>query len=409
VRRYRSLEWLRGFGVMLMVFMHGALYHYGSLQDIDLAHPPLIVTLIGFLLMWGGLFAVLSGASHAIRAVERLDQRTPAATLLRWEWHSGAGYIVLGVAYFVFVGPTLIDLAAGTRDHSVVVGLVRSGSVQAPSVARVVYMNTLFMVGFSTLLAAPLFAWMARRSDPRSARFQIGIAAAAALALGTSWLRIPLYPLFEQALTEGRHGFVLATFWLVGKNDPIWPSLGLLLCGTLLGLVMVSPPQRGRLRLPVGLGLLLLAAGIAGWVFGPSSMLRRSIDSTWFSIMLVQAGVILLGVTGFHWRLDATGVAARSAGPLARMFTRFSRASLSVLFGETVLAECAGRVLDGVLPGWNLSLTAAVLFGVASAALWTLVLARWERSNYRGSLEQGWVRAMAALGRPSTRLAASGG
>lgn len=339
--RLRSLEQLRGFAVMLMVCLHGALYHYGGLQEIDLTRPPVIVTLIGFLLMWGGLFAVLSGASHVVRAVERLDQGVALPTVRRWEWISGGGYVVLGVAYFTLVGPALLDLADDTRDSSLLVGWIEHGVVQAPSSARWLYRNTLFMIGFSTLLVAPVFAWLAQRLDPRCARFRWAIAVLAFLALATSWLRIPLYPLYEQAAAEGRTGFMLLTFWLVNKNDPMWPSLGLTLSGTLLGLTMVARAGPGRLRLPVGLGVLLLASGIAGWVFGPASMFRRS--------------------------------------------------------------------LDALAGGWSQSMTAAVLFGIASTGAWALILARWERSNYRGSIEQGWVRTMAALGRPSTRLDSAAG
>ena len=407
--RLRSLDRVRGFGVMLMVFLHGALYHYGGLQQLDLSHPPLIVTLIGFLLMWGGLFAVLSGAAHAIRAVERLEQGVAVQTVRRWEWLSGGGYVVLGIAYFVLVGPSLIDPAAGTRDSSLLVGLIQHGHLEAPSLARWLYMNTLFMIGFSTLLVAPVFAWLAQRLDPRSPRFGLAIAALAFLALVTSWLRIPLYPLYEQAAADGRTGFLLLTFWLINKNDPMWPSLGLTLSGTLLGVMTLAPAQPGRLHLAIWLGVLLLATGIAGWVLGPASMLRRSIDMTWLSITLVQAGFILLGVAGFHHRLDGVSRTTTPDGPIARTLRRFSQVSLSVLFGETVLAEGVARGVDTLAPGWNQSLTAAVLFGIGSAGAWALILRRWERANYCWSIERGWIRAMAALGRPSTRLDCAAG
>lgn len=402
--RVRSYEWLRGFGVMLMVALHGALYHYGGLQQLDLSHPPLMVTLIGFLLMWGGLFAVLSGATHAMRAVERLDQGITVQTVRRWEWISGGAYLVLGIAYFILVGPTLVDLSAGTREPSLLVGLIESGVLRAPSPARWLYMNTLFMIAFSTLVVAPVLAWLAQRLDPRSLQLRQAIAALAFLALATSWLRIPLYPLYEQAAAEGRTGFMLLCFWLVNKNDPLWPSLGLTLCGTLLGLTAVAPAGQHGLRLPVGLGVLLLASGIAGWVLGPASMLRRSIDLTWLSITLAQAGFMLLGVAGLQHGLDRDRRPKPASGPVARTLRRFSQASLSVLFAETVVGQVASSGLDAVVPGWNQTLTAAVLFGLGSALLWAVVLARWERSGYRGSLEQAWIHAMHALGRPSTRL-----
>jgi hypothetical protein len=396
---------MRGCGVLLMVLLHSALYHYGGLERVDLSNPPLVVTLIGFLLMWGGLFAVLSGASHAIRAIERFDQGIPVGIVRRWELFSGAGFIILGIAYFMLFGPSLIDLAIGSRENSVLVELIREGRISAPSPARSLYMNTLFMVGFSTLLVAPLFAWLAQHNDPRSVRFSICIAIAAFIALSSSWLRVPLYPMYEQALAEGRYGFLMLTFWLVNKSEPMWPSLGLALSGSLLGLIIMSPSRAGRMQLPTCLGILLVFAGVTGWVLGPDTMLRRSIDWTWYAITLTQAGVMLLVVLWVHRQLDTARKTDGRENPMTRILIRFSRVSLSVLFGETVLAEAAGRGLGIIAPGWNQSLGAAVLFGVANVGVWMAILVLWEKSNYRGSVESAWVWVMSMLGRPSTKLA----
>ena len=404
MRRLRSLESLRGLGVMLMVFLHAALYQFGGIMEVDLSNPPLVATLIGFALMWGGLFALLSGATHAIRSVERLQNGVPLKTVRRWELLGGVGYVVLGIVYFAPLGPTLIDVAAGTHDASPVISLIGDGTFRLPSASRLFYMNTLFMVGFGTLLASPLFAWLARHGDPRSLRVFAGVAAAASTVLALSWLRIPLYPVFEQAMRDGELRLVFATFWLVNKHDPLLPSLGLTLLGTLTGLVIVSEQPRHRRRLALGLGAALLVAGIVGWISGPSTMLRRTIDETWYSIALAQAGCMLIGVVLVHCWLDTDARSAATPGLVQRVFHRFSHASLSVLFAETVLAECAGKGLTAVAPGWNRTLTAAVLFGIAMTVLWALALVAWERRGYPWSIERGWVRSMRALGRPSTGL-----
>ncbi len=406
-RRWRSIDAVRGFGLMAMIVLHGALYHYGALDRIDFDRPPPVVVLIGFLLMWGGLFAVLSGAAHATRALEHRARGVALGTWCRWEVLGSAGYLLLGAVYFALVGPGLLNLADGSQDSSVVVGFLRTGQWQAPSAARWLYMNTLYMIGFATLFATPLVAALIATCGPRGPGLQRAAAVVALAALASSALRIPLYPLYERAAAEGRTLWLRAGFWIVNKNDPIWPSLGLLLGGTALGFAMNEPPRRGRLRGPAALGGLLVAAGVAGWALGPPSMLRRSIDLTWLSIMLLQAGTILLGLCGLHRVLDGpsggTGATARP-GAFGRVLERFGRMSLSVLFGETVLAELAARGLALVRPDWNSTIPAVLLFGFANAAVWAWLLARWERAGYGFSLERGWVRVMSALGRPSTRL-----
>jgi len=327
---------------------------------------------------------------------------------MKWELQSGAGFVALGALYFVLLGPTLVDLSAGTREYSILVSLIRTGAAEMPTLGRMLYMNTLFMVGFCTLLVAPLFAWFAVRFDPQSPTFLAGIAIAAAAILALSWLRIPLYPLFEEAMRGEASWLLLALFWLVNKHDPMLPSLGLALLGTTAGLIMTLEHAKTWRALAVGLGAILVVAGIAGWAFGPQTMLRRSIDWTWYSITLVQAGVMLAGVLLIHVRLDAGHARPAPPGVVERVFLRFSQASLSVLFAETVLAECAGRVLGWVAPGWNRTLMPTIAFAAAMTVVWSLALAAWSRQGFRWSLERAWVRGMTALGRPSTKLAMLG-
>ena len=405
MRRYRSLELLRGFGVLLMVFLHAAVYQYAGLFGLDFAHPPLIVTIIGFLLMWSGLFAMLSGATHVIRMSERLERGIATRTVLRWELMSAAGFLSLGLLYFTLVGPSILDFTESARENSLAVGFIRDGTLEFPGLSRWIYMNTLFMIGFSALVAGPIFLWLIRDRDPRSIRVRRVVALAALLAFAASWLRIPLFPIFEQAQSDGNYPFVIGTFWLLNKHDPLLPALGFTLCGTLFGLALLGPPRPRRMALPLTLGVLLLAAGVSASFFAPDTMLQRSIDWTWYALMLAQGGVILIGLAAAHCWLDRSDDGHVSDGRAARILTRFSRASLTVLFGETVLAESASRLISAIAPGWNLSLSAAIVFGMASATAWALMLRIWERADYRYSVEWGWVRILGRLGRPSTKLA----
>jgi hypothetical protein len=405
MKRHRSLELVRGAGVALMVFLHGAVYHYGGIFELDFQNPPLIVTIFGFLLMWAGLFAVLSGATHVIRISERIQEGVPIHLLRRWELMSAAGLLLLGLLYFTLVGPSVLDFESRTRVNSLAVGLIRDGSFSAPALPRWIYMNTLFMVGFCTLFAGPLFLWLARHKDPHSKQVKLILASAAVIVFAISWLRIPLYTLFEEALAQGNYAFVLATFWLLNKHDPLLPALGFALCGTLFGLVVFTEASKRQMALPLLLGCLLLLSSAVASFYAPDTMLDRNIDWTWYTIMLAQGGVILMGLVAVHRWLDRPSGGSRRENLLARTLTRFSRASLTVLFGETLLAEAASSVLSVIVPVWNVSLAAAIVFGAASVAAWALILRAWEQAGFRGSIEWLWVRTMTKLHRPSTKLA----
>ncbi len=59
-----GLDVLRGIGIFTVIFLHSAFYYYDDIFQLDFNEPPLIITLIGLLLMFAGLFAMISGLVH---------------------------------------------------------------------------------------------------------------------------------------------------------------------------------------------------------------------------------------------------------------------------------------------------------------------------------------------------------
>lgn len=63
-KNWEGLDVLRGIGIFVLLVMHSAFYYFDGLYDLDLNNPPLIVTLIGLMLMFAGVFAMISGLVH---------------------------------------------------------------------------------------------------------------------------------------------------------------------------------------------------------------------------------------------------------------------------------------------------------------------------------------------------------
>ena len=78
-----GIDFLRGLGIFCLVIMHTAFYYFSGLWDLDLESPPLIITVIGFLLMFAGLFGMISGLVHGI-SIFRLhhDRKWPLRKIL---------------------------------------------------------------------------------------------------------------------------------------------------------------------------------------------------------------------------------------------------------------------------------------------------------------------------------------
>jgi amino acid transporter len=148
-----------------------------------------------------------------------------------------------------------------------------------------------------------------------------------------------------------------------------------------------------------------LVVGVASYLNLPDTMLQRDIDPMWFTIMVAQVGLFLLLTVGFVRFFDRAGVEKRAVRARRVSFVRrYGVAGLSVFLLETPVRELLAKALTAVAPGWNDTMGGALLFGASLVVMWGFVLLVWERSGYAYSVERLMVRAMARLGKRSTKL-----
>ncbi len=398
-----GLDVLRGIGIFGVVGLHSAFYYYDGLFTLDLANPPPVVTVIGLLLMFAGLFAVISGLVHTLQWENRREANRPPAEILRHQLTAGLFLLAVAYLYFLFTGPGLSDFTRQTFDNSVLVDLIRHSARSGISRDRLLYVDSLVMLGLNALLGA-LVAWAVSRrvrSPLRLAGVYLGLGLAFFLV---SLVRIPLYDRYLAALAAGRWPEVLALNWLVNKNNPIFPYLAFGIMGMWLGALIRHGDPRRLLRRVLPVALPLLTAGIAAYVILPDTMLERSIDGKWYAIMLAQLGLFTLITAGFvHW-YDVRGDGRGPVG-LSRFFARFGVAGLTVFFWESVVSAAVYRVIRLIYPGVAFSINQSLLYGFALALLWGVGLIAWEKRRYRYGLEYAYAQA---VGR-STKGARLGG
>ncbi len=128
VKPYQGLDFLRGLGIFILLILHSAFYYYSGLWDLDLENPPLIITVIGFLLMFAGLFAIISGAVHGISMHRLVSQPGWSLHRIAGKKISSAVFIlIVAYLYFIFTGPGLSDFANRRMNNSILVELIRNG------------------------------------------------------------------------------------------------------------------------------------------------------------------------------------------------------------------------------------------------------------------------------------------
>lgn len=383
-----GLDVLRGIGIFFVIALHSAFYYFGGLFQLDLNDPPAVVTVIGLLLMFAGLFAMISGLVHNLQFEHRVEVYKDPLKSMKHQVKAGLFVLVLAYLYFIFTGPGLAQFETASFDNSILVEFIQNGRFVGLSQERLLYVDSLVMLGTNAVLCGLIACGFHRLFPDRGKRKNAYFVLAIGLLL-LSLLRIPLYEVYLDAVAEQNLGVVLGLNFFVNKNNPILPFLAFGVYGMWMSLV-----PRGRTILPISAGLFLL--GVALYIFLPDTMLERSIDMKWYSIMLAQLGLFSL-LTLLCIRLYKSKRLSRKAGKarisgLGFFFYRFGVAGLTVFFVESVVSGIVYRLLLLIWPGLSFSIGQSLLYGITMAILWGIFLIFWEKSHYRYGIEYWYAR-----------------
>lgn len=379
---YKSLDFLRGLGVLFVLVLHTAFYFYHDIYDVDLDNPSLIITLIGFLLMFAGLFAMVSGISYTIQF---LKAKTPDQQNKRIKHMALSGFLLLIVAYmyFMFTGPGIIHFDTRSMDESIFVSLINQGSIQSLTIERLFYVDSLVMLSLNIFLLALSFRLFKKHFNHQ--KIDSFVLLAAILFLVLSYIRIPLYNVYLTALDSENYVVMLLLNWFVAKNNPILPFFAFALFGVWVALLLraYGPKDIKKKMLPII--IIAIVIGVAGYILTPETMLERAIDPTWYFIMVIQVGIflgmVLLGLMGLDFRQNKDNV-------FVRFISRFGVAGLTPFFFEQIISALIFLILSQFIT-IEFGMAGAILYGAVLATGWGIFLVFWEKKQYKYGLEWG--------------------
>jgi hypothetical protein len=407
--RVVTLDILRGATIVGMVFLHNGAFHFSGLGAALESPPPWLVA-FGFLLLWAGLFGVVSGAANATTALRRLARATPAPgepwryprSLMAGALQTFAILFVLHWVWTVGVGNSWVteDPDSPELRATLLMGLLYFGRLPRIHPEIWVFASALWMIASNVLLVSLVFRWRYRHGPPRpddGLRRSL-LAIGACVLLATPLLRALLFGPMMDLVDRGGLAILAAIppALLVSDPNPVFPFFAYGLLGALVGAALARHEPRPPLyRLMGAVGGVLLVLGGAGVtasggvvlagreeIFGQSAFYFASLANlllglfAWMLIGLLWAFDPPPGSTRAPWR-------PRWLTPLLR----FGRLSLTVFMLEGALAMCVRLGLDAVRPGWNDALPAVLVFALGNVLLWHVLLVVWERADYRGSLE----------------------
>lgn len=395
-KHYMGLDVLRGLGIFGVLILHTAFYYFDGIYDLDLNEPPLIITLIGFVLMFAGLFAMISGFVHTLQFYRKYKENGKTLkSLLKYSSFAGLYILLIAYVYFLFTGPGLIHFETRSMDQSLFVELIKTGRFIWPSIDRILYIDSLVMIGLNVILLGLLVALGLKviKSDQKRSLYFF-ILAVAVLALST--VRIPLYTSYLDARDNGQYGLVLVMNFFINKNNPILPFLSFGLFGSWIATLVIENNKKKTKRLVLSSGILFFVMGLAIYLTAEETMLDRLIDYTWYGIMVFQIGLFQLLIYLFLWIYDRKETSKLNV--VSKFLYRFGVAGLTVFFIEQLFSAALKQIMMLFDRTLYLGLYASVICGVVIAIFWGFMLMLWQKAHYKYGIEYGYVTLMKHFG-----------
>jgi hypothetical protein len=393
-KNFIGLDVLRGIGIFALLVMHTAFYHFEGLFELDLNDPPAIVTFIGLILMFAGVFAMISGLVHTHQHYRKIkEQQVPFAKAIKYNMVSGLLILIIAYLYFIFTGPGLADMSAKFMSNSIFVELFTSGNLINTTLERVLYVDSLVMIGMNILLLGVFFRCEHRFLKKSKPVFYL---ISAILFFVLSLVRIPLYTVYLDALDSGNWLITLSLNWLVNKNNPVFPYLSFALFGAWIAALLNTFDFKNIVKRVLPLGILLFVGGIALYILLPDTMLQRSIDPVWFALMMAQNGLFMLFVLAVLKFYDFGK--PRLPGLISRFFIRFGIAGLTIFFIESVVSAAIASTLRIFVPSLAFDIPGSLTFGLILAVAWGFVLIVWEKTGYKYGIEYFYTRILKKYG-----------
>lgn len=398
-KRVDSLDFLRGISLILVVFFHTAVYNYANIHKIDFNNPPIIVVLISFLVLWGGLLIFYSGIVNAIMfsgRIEKLGNLKHANFL----FIAGGIYIII-IHYMlnIFLGRWNVDFINNQPDMTAVAGSIRNMQLTFPGIAKFFEGSSISTIGLNLIIIASLLLFLLRNKGfEKEKRNYWVLGSSGFIIMLLSFTRIYLYGALGQSIQAKNYLLATMLSFSIANPYPLLPYLAYGLFASILGLMMYKKRKNLIKKVFIPIGFFFFIYGLVGSMNFPKTISKA--DYFWYFKTNLELGIFILIITFFLLTFEL-----RDKKIINIPFIKwFSRISLTVYLFETLLSEIFGKILDCLIPAWNQTINGCLIFGASNIIIWILILWIWQKNNFKFSVEYWWVKIFRKLGKESTKI-----
>ena len=325
--------------------------------------------------------------------------------------------IIIHFVYYMVLGPTNYDMESGTNNHSFgfIPGSIRTGTWYSIQTDRWFEQSSLMMIGLILIFLGIILYFLFRNNGiEKVKRNQRILYILGSLIILFSFLRIYLFPVVVELISDEKYllAWLLALFGY--EPFPILPYLGF---GILAGAYAITLEQqpRKKLNLYYLLGIAWIVLFIICFLL-PDSFYESLglLDDIFIMYLLIlfQVALFQIVMNFFIFGLDKPNfdndpllqVKQQKRLNRTKVIRQIGASSLTIFLFERTVSNIFAKLLDYIIPDWNNTILASIIFGMGMVSIWLLILWIWKKGEYKYSIEWIWTRLLTKVGKKTTKI-----
>lgn len=383
---------------MFIVLFHASIYNFANINKIDFSNPPIIVILMSFMALWGGIFIIYSMVINTIMLIGR-TQTTVSFKIFLYPIIAGFIYILFHYILNIFLGRWSLDFVNNKPDLTAVASSIRHMHLTLPHLTKLFEGSSLSAIALNLIvLSFVLFLLLRNNGITKEKRNYLILGISGVLIMFLSLVRIPIFHLFMQAIELRKYFSATFLSFTLANPYPLLPYLAYGTFGVMMGMMIYK--RRNKL-----LKIIFIPSGMFFLIYGLFGMMNfektiSAPDYFWYFKTNFELGIFMLLLIFTVLFLEPKSDLLNKLSVLKW----FSRISLTIYMFETAASEIFRIALLQVWPSWNQTINGCLLFGSMNIVLWIVILFFWAKINFKYSLEYYWVKFFKRIGKDSTKM-----
>ena len=397
-KRKESLDFIRGISIILIIFFHTSIYNYANIHKIDFNNPPIIVVVMSFLVLWGGLIIFYSAMVNTMMLSGRIE-KSDNLKHLKFLFMAGGIYLIIHYILNIILGRWNVDFINNQPDMTIVASAIRNMKLTFPQVTKCFEGSSISTIGLNLIIVSSLIYFLLRKKGYKKEKrsYQL-LAILGFIIMLFSFTRIYIYDITAQSIESGNYLLAAIFSFIIENPYPLFPYVAYGLFASILG-IMVYKKRRGLIKkVMLSIGLFFFIYGLIGCLNFPKSISQA--DYFWYFKTHLELGIFILVLIYFILTFELGNKRIKNIP----WINYFSRISLTIYLLETPVSEIFGKILNYLIPAWNQTINGCLSFGAFNVVGWIFLLNIWRKSHFKYSLEYWWVKLFNKFSKESTKM-----